>query len=103
MPNPFCATSIKATILTYLEANGPTFGGVLERAIGDQLQKKSSNVGRRCRELEEDGWIVSEYVHVPDVPNSVVRYRLTGKGQPKGHVAYTVEGKGVVARAPSYD
>ena len=47
----------------------------------------------RCQELEEDGWIVSDYVRVPVVPNSVVRYRVTDKGKPKGHVTYTVEGK----------
>lgn len=69
--------TIPTAIIEYLERNGATLGGVLARRIGAELDKKESNVERRCRELVNDGKLKAEYVKIGGKGNEVVKYSLS--------------------------
>ena len=90
--------SIKQQILNYLIDRGSVPGGILEIDVGLLAECKSSNVSRRCRELENEGKIQKEYrflngkkfvgyglagevkqielLSIPDKPRPKVRYSL---------------------------
>lgn len=70
--------TIKESIIQYLEEKGvPIFGGTLERDVGLMTEHKFSNISRRCRELEDEGKIISRYVANPNGRgNKVVTYML---------------------------
>lgn len=69
--------SIKHTAIKYLErANTYVFGGTIERDVSEIHSCKTSNVGRRLRELEATGAIEARYVENPNGKNKVVQYRL---------------------------
>ena len=79
---PPSANSIKGKILNYLKVrNGAwVMGGTLERDIGDIMRAKSSNVGRRLRELENAGIIERDIIKIGKV--WAVQYRLKPLPQP---------------------
>lgn len=69
--------SIKTKIKLYLtEKRGWVKGGLIEDFIRQTDGHKASNASRRCRELEDEGVIESQYVNVPGVANKVVEYRI---------------------------
>lgn len=69
--------SIKQKILNFLtQHQGFQFGGSIEDFIRTTDGHKASNASRRCRELEDEGKIESQYVTVPGVANKVVQYRI---------------------------
>ena len=64
--------TVKNSILSYLsEKPDWVYGGTLEKAIGEIAKCKQSNVGRRCRELQDEGKIERR------IKDGVVQYRLT--------------------------
>ena len=69
--------SIKEQIIKYLEAQGKwCWGGQIDDFIRDQNGSKTSNVSRRCRELENAGVIEKELTQVEGAGPKCVRYRI---------------------------
>lgn len=68
--------SIKTKILDFLKNGQWFYGGQIEDHIRETDGHKASNASRRCRELEDEGKVESQYVHVEGVANKVVQYRL---------------------------
>jgi DNA-binding Lrp family transcriptional regulator len=69
--------SIKIQIIKYLEEDGGyVFGGVIDDFIRDQNGSKTSNVSRRCRELENAGVIEKDLVQIEGKGPRCVRYRV---------------------------
>lgn len=67
--------TIKQTVLKYLSTQF-IFGGTIERDVSSMHQCKTSNVGRRLRELETEGKIEKNYTQVNGKGPHVVQYRL---------------------------
>lgn len=68
--------TIKNEILRYL-ANGQThWGGQISLDLALKLNKKASNIERRCRELEDEKKIVSSYEKVNGRGAACVKYRI---------------------------
>lgn len=68
--------SIKHSIIKELDGKDYVFGGVIERKVSELHNCKTSNVGRRLRELENAGTIEAKYVQIEGRGPKVVQYRL---------------------------
>ena len=72
--------SIKQLIIKYLEEQGGwVFGGKIEDYIRGLVGAKASNASRRCRELQNSGFLESRKVQVEGVGPWVVQYRIKSK------------------------
>ena len=72
MANPYRTITHKGRILIYLRARQPRYISSAElEHQGVEWAAKPSTIGRRCRELQQDGRIEEKLI------NGIVHYRLT--------------------------